>query len=365
MRNVFIICEFDPFHLGHEYLLKQARRRFEGCRIVCVLGGNFSQRGEVYLYDKYTRACCAVRCGADIVLLLPDIYSCAAGNVFASGAVKICNGLAECGDILFFGSECGDIVALELCRRRLSEPEFSTLGSPDISFARHRASLYEEKYGKSDILSSPNNILALEYLRVLNETQSVLTPCTVARSPSFASASSLRSGSHELLLNNIPSSCVELCRTSEVARMKYGERYVLGALRSLKPDTVAEFSECSAGVGNRILSAAMKSGSYDELISLVSTKKYPTSRMRRAVVAMLVGITDEMRKKEPCFTVLLAARRSELSLLKNARINVISKRADAVGEAHGLQLKFDALYTLFTERVHPAAEALTRSPYIV
>ena len=123
---IFIVCEFDPFHFGHKYLIDCARTLAENSPIICIMSGNFTQREECAVIDKYDRAKAAVLCGADLVLSLPVQYSCACAELFARGAVRIAREIS-CGDdcALLFGSESGDIKSLSLCAERLSSSEFT------------------------------------------------------------------------------------------------------------------------------------------------------------------------------------------------------------------------------------------------
>ncbi len=364
MNNIFIICEFNPFHFGHEYLLNYAKQNYPEKNVICVMGGNFTQRGDVAVCDKYVRAECAVRCGADAVLLLPAVYACASGHEFALGGIKLCNAFAESGDILLFGSECGDIGQLELLCSRLDGFEFDPTVSDGEPFAVRRARLYREKYGDGSLLSTPNNILALEYLRAIKETHSPLIPQTFKRDSSFESASLIRSRSRDEILSSVPHVCAELYSADPYfgASFEYGSRYVLGELR--KRDSSDGISECGGGLGERILSKAKVARSYSELIELCKTKKYPESRIRRAVLALLMSITRTERISDPTFTVLLAGKRVATFLFKKPKLQVISKPADGTVPEFLRECEFDGLYSLMSEQVREEKYYLRQSPKI-
>ncbi len=349
VRQVFIISEFNPFHYGHEYLLQRAKAMFPKSKLICVMGGNFCQRGEVCVADKYARANCAVSCGADLVILLPTVYSSACGRQFAKGAIGICNAFAKDGDVLFFGSECGDTDTLRQAVRRLDGLDIDVSRSPDEPTASLRSRLYREKYGDDSVIRTSNNILGMEYLRAIDETRSPLAPMTVKRIGTFASASEIRA-MPDGILPHVPSVCRQILSECDIgACMRYGERYILGKLREISDCT--DISECGGGLGNRILSASHISQTYEELIENCKTKKYPTSRIHRAVLALLLGITELERESEPTFTVLLSGRRDAMHLLDTDKIDVITKPARASGKRFERECDFDRLYSLLTPQI--------------
>ncbi len=362
MNNVFIICEFNPFHYGHRYLLKYARESFPDRRTVCIMGGNFSQRGEACICDKYTRARTAVENGADLVLLLPSVYSCAPGPDFAYGGICICNALAEEGDILLFGSECGSTEALKTAAERLDALDFDPGISDGVPFAVRRERLYAEKYGDSTVITSANNILGMEYLRAIKQTSSPLTPHTFMRSPYFESATSIRSKPD--IFPSVPELCAEIYRQDPYfgAHMKYGERHILGTLRNLKG--CEGISQCGGGLGERIIAQSRLSTGYDELITLCKTKKYPDSRIRRGILSLMLNITAEERSADPVFTVLLAGKADSMSLLKTARIEVITKPSAHTLPEFLRECEFDALYSLLSPRMREEKYYLRMTPCV-
>lgn len=362
MRKVFVICEFNPFHRGHEYILSCAKRDFPGYYLICLMGGCFSQRGEAYVYDKYARAACAVDGGADVVLLLPTVYSSSASHSFALAAIRICTSLADEGDILYFGSECGDITALRDCIDKLSSLNISS--SSDDSFIRTRFSSYEKKHGDASILRHPNNILGIEYLRAIDFIHSPLVPHTIKRESKFASAGDIRTYGNDEFFASLPEYCIRHYSSVPRADMASGERYILGVLRTLSPKLCARYSECGGGVSNRLIASAKQSTTYSELIQASSTKRYTNSQLQRAVLALLMRISIAERFLAPTFTVLLAAKRNSLGVLNSARINIVTKPSSCTDPDFLREVEFDDLYSLFTQNVLPQGYSLKFSPYI-
>ncbi len=196
MKTIGVIAEFNPFHAGHAYLLKQCKKELDADRVVVVMSGNYVQRGAPAIVDQYTRTKMALRSGADLVLELPTYYSLGSAEFFAEGAISILEGLG-CVDYLCFGSEIPDLPKMQdIASVFLKEPKTykqhlnDRLRAGDAFPAARNAALIEELKASGDrqdlsgydeILSSPNSILALEYLKVLLRRKSPITPYTIER----------------------------------------------------------------------------------------------------------------------------------------------------------------------------------------
>ena len=163
MSNFGIICEFNPLHKGHEYLITEARKKGQ---VICVISGNFVQRGDTAIAEKAVRTEAALNCGADLVIELPVLWSMSTAQNFALGGVSALE-FAGC-DNLIFGSECGDVSRLTKTADILSSPLFpqilSKYTSNGITFAKARGNAAIELGADSDILTGANNNLAIEYI---------------------------------------------------------------------------------------------------------------------------------------------------------------------------------------------------------
>ena len=214
MSNVLgIIAEYNPFHNGHLYQLNSSKSITNSDYSIAIISGNFTQRGDVAIVDKWTRAQMALENGIDLVIELPTVYAISSAENFASGAVKILDSLGIV-NFLSFGSECNDISILSQVTDVLVDepPEYKTLLSHEldkgVSFpkARERAlMMYLNDVRRfASVLSSPNNILGIEYLKALKRQKSPMQPITIQRKDSkynddtiptdsqFASATALR-----------------------------------------------------------------------------------------------------------------------------------------------------------------------------
>ena len=187
MKTAAVICEYNPFHFGHKYQIAKIKREFgQDLRIVAVMSGSFTQRGEPAIFDKYTRAESALRCGCDLVLELPLPHSMSGAEFFARAGVYIADSIGKI-DLLFFGSECGELARLQTVARRMTSDEFRQACAEERSkdkgaqTGRLRADIYRRLFGDEPILSGSNNLLALEYLRALKRFNSPIRPYAVKR----------------------------------------------------------------------------------------------------------------------------------------------------------------------------------------
>ncbi len=186
MKNAGIVAEYNPFHTGHLIHIEHTRQAIgEDAGIVCVMSGNFVQRGETAVYEKHARALAAVLSGADLVLELPVPYVLSSAEGFAFGAVSLLDSL-KCVDYISFGSETGNVSELRKTAELLLEPALDSILKDELSrgvsyaTARHIAA---EKLSdqKLDILKTPNNILGIEYIKALIRLDSTIEPLTFKR----------------------------------------------------------------------------------------------------------------------------------------------------------------------------------------
>ena len=189
-----IIAEYNPFHNGHLYHLAESKKKCEATYTIAVVGGNFTQRGEPSIFDKWTKTKIAIENGIDLVIELPLLYSISSAENFAEGAIRILDSL-EIVDFLSFGAENADINLLSKIANVLYEEpkEYRDILSAElksgVSFPKARANALtaylESPDNINEIVSSPNNILAIEYLKALKKYESTIAPVAIARKGSF------------------------------------------------------------------------------------------------------------------------------------------------------------------------------------
>lgn len=293
-----IICEYNPLHLGHIYHLRKTREIIKNLRgIICVMSGNFTQRGEAAIADKYSRARWAIKAGADIVLELPSVFAAAPAKDFAFGGVRL---LSKIKDVKYisFGSEYGDIEKVKELAGKLN--------TADIKRQLGKGSSFASAFGEIDGYSS-NNILGAEYIGALNKLESGIIPVTVKRegagyndtalSGKFASATAIRN----LLSNNNLTAAKDYLPPyvyEDLENFQGNGRalfdMVVYKILSLGAANIEKYAYISEGLHNRIYAAAQSSASLDELLNNIATKRYPEAKIKRILIALLLDIT---RKK--------------------------------------------------------------------
>ena len=356
MSAAGIVAEYNPLHTGHFYHITQTRKHADG--LVVVMSGNAVQRGGPAFFSKWDRARAAVLSGADLVLELPAVWASAPAERFAAGAVQI---LAGCGcvDMISCGSEAGDAhllqQAADAVRQAECSPAITGLLKTGITYAAAREQAVRGLYGDrvADLLHSPNNILAIEYLKANAGLTHPMEFFTVRRQGAAhdssqtkgqtASASFLRSlyASEEASTAGeyIPPAALEIfthvlkqgSANTDPARM---ERAILYRLQTATADELKILPDISEGLENRFLTAAKTARSLSELLDMVKTKRYTLSRLRRIVWNLMLGNT---RAADPLLAALPAgaglqpdSRGRELlrQIKKNASLPVFHSMAD-------------------------------------
>ena len=298
-----VICEYNPFHNGHKYMIDEMRK--DGCDcVVCVMSGSFTQRGDVAVYSKFTRTKEALKGGADVVIELPAVWAVSSAQRFAQGGCDIIKALSNVQRV-YFGSECGDInilkkVANATLDEHVSEKLKEYMNEGDY-YPVALTKAVEKVFGKeyADILSSPNNTLAIEYIKALMDSR--IEVRTIKRTgvshdsdlttDTIASASKIR----EMIADNsdVASFIPDNTHCDNPAFMQYGERAVIAKLRELCEEDIKKTADVTEGLQNRIVSAARKFGTLEEILTEIKTKRYTLARLRRIIVCAMLGIEQK------------------------------------------------------------------------
>lgn len=387
MKTVGIICECNPLHGGHQYLLTQARASGADV-VVALMSGWFVERGEPAVADPFLRAEALLRCGADLVLELPYPYAAAGAEFFADAGVDI---LARLGpDELWFGSECGDLPLLSRMSRITLSKDFEERYSASVGenggSAESYFSILQEMAGE-DTPILPNDILGISYLRSICRRDAHLRPVTVRRvgsgyaqtdltTDTFPSASALRRLWREKglceVLPLLPPECREVyAKAGEPADVEYAARLILGHFRLTSADTLSHVAELGGGLGNRMAEAARNAESLQDFFALAATKKYTDARIRRGVLFALTGVEPEDLRSRPAYTRLLAANACGSRFLATLRgkdtIPVITRHSDLTPTLQNARQTClsEQAYRLYTLCLRDPASATTlwkRSP---
>lgn len=306
MRTGAVICEYNPFHNGHAFQLRHMRQELGCDAIVCIMSGNFVQRGEPAILDKWTRARFALQHGADLVLELPTPYALCSGEGFARHAVAL---LQHTGlvDLLCFGSECGDTAALMHTAQLLLSPqvleeirENMKTGGSFAAVRQQVLSRYDTTAG--NILAQPNDILGVEYCKALCTLGSSIQPYALLRRGAghhseqaqghFASGSYLRRHYWQKeAMHLMPAEEVHTMRqASPLPSFAALEQALLYRLRTNTPQQLQEIYDVTEGLEHRILSASQQALHLEQLLTLLRTRRYPNARLRRVLMCTLLGI---------------------------------------------------------------------------
>lgn len=361
MTNVVgIIAEYNPFHNGHAYHLEQSKELAKADYVIAVVSGNFVQRGNVSLINKWDKAEMALTNGADLVIELPTVYSISSAENFAYGAVKILNSL-NIVDYISFGTELDDINILDKCADILyKQPQkFVNLLNHELSKglsfpkARENALLMylNDIRTYSNVLSSPNNILAIEYLKALKKLRSPIKPIAVKRknagyndleiTNNFASATAIR----KKLIDNKPAGLSKLMPPNSY-RVLYNsiqkghyvkditnfEKEIIFTLRKMSLKEIANLPDVTEGLEHAIKNAANSCNTIDEFMNIIKTKRYTNTRIQRILLYALLGITkDDMKastKVQPYIRVLGMNKKGKdlISVISrsNPNLNIIT-----------------------------------------
>ncbi len=346
MQTIGIIAEFNPFHSGHKHLIDTANATGEA--VICVMSGNFVQRGDVAITDKFTRAHMAVECGADLVVELPTPWAMSTAQNFAFGAVSILKALGITQKILF-GSECAEIDLLYKTADILYSPDFNQKIREEINlsgetFAKVRSRIIKKLYPDiSGVLDNPNDTLAVEYIMAAKRFEFECEFGCVKRigaahdsldTGTTASASLIREhikeGDFAFAEKFMPHDAFKLLRGAPTADIKRIETVILAKLRmDFAAGHIPSLPDLSEGIENRLITAISKANSYDELLSLIKTKRYPLSRVRRLVLSAFLGIDGTYFGNVPPYIRVLALGEKGQELLKkatkNAAVPIITK----------------------------------------
>lgn len=315
-----IIAEYNPFHNGHLLHLEKSKKICDAQYSVCVMSGNFVQRGNTSIVNKWIRAEMALKSGVDLVLELPTVYSISSAENFAEGAIKLLNSL-KIVDTISFGSENSDINVLNRISSVLHEEpkqylEFlNSESKKGLSFPKARENaillyLNDKKY--LNILNQPNNTLAIEYLKALKKYKSHISPISVKREKVFynsnyivdeyASATAIRNmiineqfndirkvvpaSSYNLLMNEIEEGHLVI----DISKF---EKEILYAIRRLSADDIKNFPEVTEGLENAIKNASNSCNNLSELINMIKSKRYTQTRIQRILLYILLNITKK------------------------------------------------------------------------
>ncbi len=350
MKILTIICEFNPLHNGHAYLLGEAAKKSACDATVCIMSGCFTQRGDICRNDKYTRAKHAVLCGADAVIELPAPFAVAPAEIFAAGAVKTACKI-PCATHLAFGCELGTESDFSCAAEILNgesetfKSALSEMLSSGESYIKSYASAYARCGGDAKFISSPNNILGVEYCKALKKCGNDLKILPIGRigagysdvglGDTICSAAAIRENADSpLIKDKMPSFSYEDFTRAKPNAERFS-RLAADWLYLCDKENLKRVYGCTEGLENKLKSAA-ECSAYDDIIEKCAGKRYSKSRIKRIIAANLLGLyADDTQKflnaDLPLRVLAVKKERADelLPLFKNVNVENAPPEGDA------------------------------------
>ena len=332
MKIVGIICEYNPFHRGHRKQIDKIRQICgEDTAVVCLMSGNFVQRGAPAIVDKSLRAQAAMKCGADLVLELPVEYALSSAEGFAAGGVAILDGFC---DGLCFGAETADTQLLLDTAKALLSEEFPPLLREQLntgkSFPAARQAALEQLGFSGSLLESPNNILAVEYCKAILSRTSSMMPIPIHRGGSYhdelpdeenPSATAVR----KLLLDAgdfkslVPDCAWDIFADAPLHTLEAGERAILAKLRTMTDAAFEALPYGSEGLWRKFMHACRELATLEEIIAATKSKRYTRTRIDRMMMCAFLGLTQQDLAATVPYVRVLALNDRGRAVLKKAR----------------------------------------------
>lgn len=375
MKTIGIICEYNPFHRGHLKQFQKIKSEFgPDSAIVCLMSGNYVQRGMPAIFDKSDRAVAALACGADLVLEMPTTYVLRSAEGFADGGVQI---LSKCCDHLCFGSESGDTATLLSTAEALLSPSFPDALRRELdkglSFPAARQAALKGMGASWELLCRPNDILAVEYCKALLTQNSPLLPHPIRREGGYhdttpdlenPSATALRT-----LIEQgkdpspfIPSEAHHTVHNAVVHTLTAGEKAVLYRLRTMDDQEFEALPYGSEGLWRKFMANARSLPTIEDIAVATKSKRYTRTRIDRMLLCATLGISEFMLYDAAPYVRVLGFTKKGATVLKKARTQGAFPH---IGEktAHSYESyerKWDDLYGLFAVDTESAGKMYRR-----
>ena len=382
-----IVCETNPCHNGHKHLITSARANGADT-VVCVMSGNTVQRGEFAIADKYLRAEALLRCGADLVLELPFPWSSSSAEYFSRASVYI---LQKFCDTIIFGSECGDIEIMQKAAEFASNSEFKEEYNERLSDGEGAAYAYFDMLKRiADTELSSNDLLGVEYIKAAKTLASDVRFLTVkrlgdgytsteVRNTAYPSAMSIRKlwqeNKTEGIEEYMPSEAVDIyikaINDSNITDQTRLDTVLLTFFRTHNGSEFNKVVGASGGLANRICEMSHKGRSAEELLSLVKTKRYTDSNIKRTMLFCMAGVEKGHIESLPSETLLLSTNKKGRALLSECRkaegVKVYTKPADLSAELpqNVLSGRIDAIYTMLRKDIRTSDDFIKKGPFII
>lgn len=379
MKICACVAEYNPFHLGHVKHINYIKNELKADKLIVIMSGNFTQRGEPAVLDKFTRAKHAIIAGADAVIELPTVFATANAESFAKGAISVLNGL-YCVDELCFGVESGDAEAYISLAKALNDESkdfkraLKARLEEGVSLAKAKFLAVKDTKGEGydeSLISSPNNILGLEYVKAILKSGSRIRPVPM-----------LREGDHNsVILKKGVTSATSIRKTIKAGQIKKLKKcvppYVYRDLKeypyafdnmiaarvlTASAEEMAKLPDCTEGLENRIKALSKDNRDLDSLVAKVATKRYTETRVRRILTANFLGVTQDFLTEclnSPTYAKILAVNADGKDIIpliaEKAVLPVLTRKSDAAAlkkaaeKSFNLDVLANDLYNLATK----------------
>jgi predicted nucleotidyltransferase len=358
-----IICEYNPLHLGHKKQLDMIRKADPEGSIVCLMSGNYVQRGKPAIVDKSLRAEAAIHAGADLVLEMPVGGSLSSAEGFANEGVRILGKLCH---TLCFGAETAEKESIFTTAKALLSSEFSEIlvryMDEGQSYPAACQAALEGLNVSGELLRRPNDILAVEYCKAILKQNAPLDIFPICRQGDYhdtapdrenPSATAVR----ELMLLGGPWQDYVPAQEPDVLHtLEQGEKAILARLRTMTDEEFESLPHGSEGLWRKLMHNARKGSSLAEILDAVKSKRYPRTRIDRMVMCAFLGLTAEHIKTPAPYVRVLAFNDKGRQILKDSKDKVTLVNAgEVVADPYQeLETRCGRLYGLFAEQPEPA-----------
>lgn len=360
-----IICEYNPFHNGHLYHITKIKELYKDEEIILVLSGNYTQRGDLSIIEKYDKTSIALEYGVDLVIELPFPFATQSADIFAKGSIEILNNL-KC-DKIIFGSESNNVEQLiSLANIQLNNSQYEKLVKAEldkgINYPTAMSNALKKIMGFT--VSTPNDILALSYIKEIIKNNYNITPISIKRtndyhqkelSNTITSATSIR---HALKLNQnitnyVPEKAIPLINQNDLEEkyFKFLKYKILSENAFL-----SKYQTVDEGIENRIIKCINKSNSLEELIDNIKTKRYTYSKIKRMLLHIFCSFTKEEKQNYNKINYIkilgfnTKGKNYINKLKKELSIPIITNINKNNIKLLDLELRCDSLYNLITNR---------------
>lgn len=377
MRTVGVICEYNPLHRGHEKQLRLIKQ-LGGKGIVCLMSGNYVQRGAPAILDKSLRAEAAIRCGADLVLELPVTAALSSAEGFAGEGVRL---LGSFCDDLCFGAETANASALtDTAAALLSEPFPPALRDQldkGLSFPAARSAALTQMGLDAAILDTPNNILGVEYCKAMLTQGCAMKPLVIHRQgdyhspepdPENPSATAVRQRMADALSWEalVPESAVSLFRNAAIHTLSAGEKAVLARLWTMTDEEFEALPFGSEGLWRKLMHQSRRQARLEDIAAAVKSKRYTRTRIHRMILCAFLGLTAADLASPAPYARVLAFNNRGREILNQARL---TGHYPNTGEKlshpyEAIEHRADTLYSLFAPTAEEPDTGKRRVKYV-